>query len=130
MFQFSGFASRSLGIPRLQRGGLPHSDTRGSMGMCPSPRIFAACRVSSLFLRYRQTDGISSTGCSSLRKELYDPKAFVTHAAWLRQAFAHCAIFPTAAIRRCLDRISVPVWPINLSVRLPIEALVGHYLTN
>lgn len=33
------------GIPGLQPGGLPHSDTRGSMGMCPSPRIFAACRV-------------------------------------------------------------------------------------
>src|SRR4030065_279516 len=26
---------------------------------------------------------------------LYDPKAFITHAALLRQAFAHCAKFPT-----------------------------------
>ncbi len=84
----------------------------------------------SLFLRYRQADAISCTGCSSLRKELYDPKAFITHAAWLRQTFVHCAIFPTAATRRCLGRISVPVWPINLSARLPIEALVSHYLTN
>ena len=25
--------------------GLPHSDVRGSKGMCPSPRPFAACRV-------------------------------------------------------------------------------------
>ena len=25
--------------------GLPHSDIRGSQGMCPSPRLFAACRV-------------------------------------------------------------------------------------
>ena len=25
--------------------GLPHSDTRGSSGICPSPRLFAACRV-------------------------------------------------------------------------------------
>ncbi len=25
--------------------GLPHSDIRGSTGMCPSPRLFAACRV-------------------------------------------------------------------------------------
>ena len=25
--------------------GLPHSDTRGSLGICPSPRLFAACRV-------------------------------------------------------------------------------------
>ena len=29
----------------IARSGLPHSDTRGSKGMCPSPRIFAACRV-------------------------------------------------------------------------------------
>ncbi len=83
-----------------------------------------------LFLRYRQTGSISSTGCSSLRKEFYDPKAFITHAAWLDQAFAHCPISPTAATRRCLGRVSVPVWPINLSARLPIEALVGYYLTN
>ena len=45
MFQFSGFASRKTGYPNLRWGGLPHSDTRGSMGMCPSPRIFAACHV-------------------------------------------------------------------------------------
>ena len=25
--------------------GFPHSDTRGSSGICPSPRLFAACRV-------------------------------------------------------------------------------------
>ena len=32
-------------MPYLQYGGLPHSDTRGSMVMCTSPRIFAAYRV-------------------------------------------------------------------------------------
>ncbi len=83
-----------------------------------------------LFLRYRHVEIISYSNHSSLRKEFYDPKAFITHAALLHQAFAHCAIFPTAATRRCLDRVSVPVWPINLSARLPIEALVGYYLTN
>src|SRR6202008_582129 len=67
---------------------------------------------------------------SSLPTELYDPKAFITHAASLRQAFAHCAIFPTAASRRSLDRVSVPVWLIILSDQLTIFALVGHYPTN
>ncbi len=67
---------------------------------------------------------------SSLLTELYDPKTFVTHAALLRQAFAHCAIFSTAASRRSLDRVSVPVWLIILSDQLPVTALVGHYLTN
>ena len=67
---------------------------------------------------------------SSLPTELYDPKAFIAHAAWLRQAFAHCAIFPTAASRRSLDRVSVPVWLIILSDQLPVLALVSHYLAN
>ncbi len=61
---------------------------------------------------------------------LYNPKAFITHAALLRQAFAHCAKFPTAASRRSLDRVSVPVWLIILSDQLSIDALVGHYPTN
>ncbi len=52
------------------------------------------------------------------------------HAALLRQTFVHCAIFPTAASRRSLGRISVPVWPFTLSGRLSIIALVGRYPTN
>ena len=67
---------------------------------------------------------------SLLSTVLYDPRAFIAHAAWLRQAFAHCAIFPTAASRRSLDRVSVPVWLIILSDQLPVFALVSHYLTN
>src|SRR5687767_15773998 len=62
--------------------------------------------------------------------ELYDPKAFFVHAALLRQTFVHCPIFPTAASRRSLGRVSVPVWPVALSGRLPVVALVGHYPTN
>ena len=63
-------------------------------------------------------------------KELYNPKAVITHAAWLDQAFAHCPIFPTAASRRSLGRVSVPMWLIILSDQLLIVALVSHYLTN
>ena len=61
-------------------------------------------------------------------KEFYNPKTFIIHAAWLRQAFAHCARFPTAASRRSLGRVSVPVWLIILSDQLLIVALVSHYL--
>ena len=67
---------------------------------------------------------------SSLPTELYDPKAFITHAAWLGQACAHCPIFPTAASRRSLDRVSVPVWLIILSDQLPVFALVVLYTAN
>lgn len=61
---------------------------------------------------------------------LYNPKTFFTHAALLDQAFAHCPIFPTAASRRSLGRVSVPVWLIILSDQLSIIALVGLYPTN
>ena len=67
---------------------------------------------------------------SSHRTEVYEPKPFFPHAALLGQAFAHCPIFPTAASRRSLGRISVPMWPFNLSVRLLIVALVGRYPAN
>ncbi len=67
---------------------------------------------------------------SSLPTELYNPRAFITHAASLRKAFAHCAKFPTAASRRSLDRVSVPVRLIILSGQLGVYALVGHYPTN
>jgi hypothetical protein len=67
---------------------------------------------------------------SSLLKEVYNPKAFFPHAASLRQAFAHCARFPTAASRRSLGRVSVPVWLIVLSDQLRIVALVSRYPTN
>ena len=67
---------------------------------------------------------------SSPTKELYNPKAFFTHAAWLDQGFPHCPKFPTAASRRSLGRVSVPVWLVVLSDQLLIEALVSFYLTN
>src|SRR4029450_13169642 len=67
---------------------------------------------------------------SSLLKGVYNPKAFFPHAALLRHTVVHCARFPTAASRRSLGRVSVPVWLIVLSDQLPIAALVSLYLTN
>ena len=62
--------------------------------------------------------------------DFYTPQSFFNHAALLRQAFAHCAKFPTAASRRSLGRISVPMLLIVLSNQLLIIAFVSHYLTN
>ncbi len=70
------------------------------------------------------------TFASSLLKEVYNPKGFLPHAVLLRQAFAHCGKFPTAASRRSLGRVSVPVWLLILSDQLLIDALVSLYLTN
>ena len=67
---------------------------------------------------------------SSPLKVLYNPRAFFTHAVLLDQACALCPIFPTAASRRSLGRVSVPVWLIILSDQLRIVALVSRYLTN
>ena len=52
---------------------------------------------------------------SSHRTKVYNPKTFILHAALLHQGF---------------PRVSVPMWPFNLSVRLPIVALVGRYPAN
>ena len=67
---------------------------------------------------------------SSHRTELYDTNTFFVHAASLHQGFPHCAIFPTAASRRSLDRVSVPMWGTFLSEPLLIVALVGRYPAN
>ena len=67
---------------------------------------------------------------SSQLKAVYDPRAFILHAASLHQAFAHCGIFSTAASRRSLDSVSVPMLGVTLSRPLPVIALVSRYLTN
>ena len=67
---------------------------------------------------------------SSPLTAVYNPKTFIPHAASLGQAFAHCRRFSTAATRRCLGSISVPVVGAMLSHPLDVNALVSHYLTN
>ncbi len=99
---------------------------------CP-PRITAAAgtELAGAFSGGTVTVSAYSTLThSSLLTEVYAPKSFIPHAALLRQPFGHCAIFLTAASRRSLGRISVPVWPVALSGRLPIDVLVSRYLTN
>ena len=131
----------SNALPRLSRG-LSHLTCQAAYTrFTPSnseqrshPPYYRGCwhGVSRCFLeRYRQADRVLFP--SVVRPsptELYDPRTFITHAASLRQAFAHCAIFPTAASRRSLDRVSVPVWLIILSDQLPVVALVGSYPAN
>ena len=83
-----------------------------------------------LFKPYSHRKGIPSSAYSSGLKGFYNLSAFFIHAASLRQTFVHCGIFLTAASRRSLGRISVPMCPFTLSGRIPIIALVGRYLTN
>jgi hypothetical protein len=83
-----------------------------------------------LFLGSRHQTAIPCYPYSSPRKELYNLTAFIVHAASLRQTCVHCGRFLAAASRRSLGRVSVPMWPVALSGRLSIIALVGRYLTN
>lgn len=70
------------------------------------------------------------TNISSSTTAVYNPKAFIPHAASLGQGFPHCRRFSTAATRRCLGSVSVPMSEIMLSHLVPIFALVSRYLTN
>ena len=65
-----------------------------------------------------------------IQKKFTTHRAVVLHAGWLDQALTHCPIFLTAASRRSLVRVSVPVWGITLSGPLKIADLVSRYLTN
>ena len=73
------------------------------------------------------TVSLVETRSSSRATVVYTPKGVLPHAASLRQSFDHCARFPTAASRRSLGRLSVPMWLAILSDQLPVVALVGHY---
>ena len=123
--------------PELSSGLSPHAwqatyapFTPSDSGQRSHPLYYRGCwhRVSRCFLtRYRQS-GLNQD--SSRATGVYNPKTFLPHAASLRQPFGHCAIFPTAASRRSLGRISVPMWLAILSDQLPVVALVSRYLTN
>ena len=61
MFQFPGFAPRLGRGAGIAAGGFPHSDIRGSQGICPSPRLFAAYHV---LLRLREPQASPVRPCS------------------------------------------------------------------
>ncbi len=67
---------------------------------------------------------------SSHRKAVYTPKGVFLHAASLPQPFGHWGRFLTAASRRSLGSVSVPVRRVALSRPLSVVALVGRYPTN
>ena len=85
-------------------------------------------RVSNLL--FERILSLRQKRSSSPTKAVYDPKAFIPHATSLHQGFPHCGRFSTAATRRCLASVSVPMLGITLSRSLTVIALVSHYPTN
>ena len=61
MFQFPGFALEISSSVGIAPDGFPHSDIRGSQGICPSPRLFAAYHV---LLRLREPQASPVRPCS------------------------------------------------------------------
>ena len=130
----------SNAFPRLSRG-LSHQTwhaacapfTPNNSEQRSPPTCYRGCwHVVSrgLFPGSRHQTAIPCHPYSSPGKELYNLTAFIVHAASLRQTCVHCGRFLAAASRRSLGRVSVPMWPVALSGRLSIVALVGRYLTN
>ena len=64
-----------------------------------------------------------------VEKQFTSHRNVFLHAAWLDQISIHCPIFLTAASRRSLDRVSVPVWGTSLSEPLNIVDMVRRYRT-
>ncbi len=63
----------------------------------------------------------SSAGYFSRMTGVYNPKAFILHAAPLDQGFPHCPRSSTAASRRSLGSVSVPVRLVILSDQLAVS---------
>ena len=79
---------------------------------------------------YNTVKPVHVLGFLHVEKQFTTHRAVFLHAAWLDQSCLHCPIFLTAASRRSLVRVSVPVWGIPLSGPLSIAVLVSRYLTN
>ena len=107
--------------------------TPSNSDQCLHPPYYRSCwhGVSRCFFTwYPQISYLLDNLSCSHAKGLYNPKAFFAHTASLRQAFAHCERFSTAASRRSLGSVSVPMLAVNLSIRLDVLALVRSYRPN
>ena len=83
-----------------------------------------------MLIRCVLSSGLHEPLIAPQQKMFTTHRAFVLHAAWLDQPSGHCPIFLTAASRRSLDRVSVPMWGTFLSEPLLIVGLVGRYPAN
>ena len=98
MFQFRRFPSYAYFVQRRMTGycpaGLPHSEIPGSMDICSSPRLIAACHVLLRLLMPRHSPcALSSLTCSS-QSPLGSVSAFAkTPPAPLLLAFRRKLVF-------------------------------------
>ena len=80
-----------------------------------------------MLIRPVPANGVPDAAIVPGQKRFTTRRAYFPHAAWLGQGSPHCPISLTAASRRSLVRVSVPVWGTVLSDPLPIADLVGRH---
>ncbi len=98
-----------------------------------APSVYRGCwhGVSRGFLRrYRHTGWLFTTRLFVPADRALHPERRPHSRGVAASGSRPLRKIPTAASRRSLGRVSVPVWLIILSDQLPIAALVGHYPTN
>ena len=126
----------SKAVPRLSRGLSPRTWRPAYAPFKPSDSeqrshgsSYRGCwhELSPCFLQ-GSVKGVAAP--SSPSTGVYNPKAFVLHAASLGQACAHCRRSSTAASRRSLASVAVPVARVVLAHPLAVAALVGRHPAN
>ena len=80
-----------------------------------------------MLIRLVPANGVPDPVLVPRQKRFTTRRASFPHAAWLGQGCPHCPISLTAASRRSLVRVSVPVWGTVLSDPLPIVGSVGRH---
>ena len=93
MFQFRRFPSHAYfvqrGMTAYCAAGLPHSEIPGSMDICSSPRLFAACHVLRRLLMPRHSPcALSSLTCSSQAPYRIKKRSFLMMGTGARNALA------------------------------------------
>ena len=104
----------------------PHPPTRALSPVIPNNvRTVRLTAAAGTNLARASSRDRSSLRPSSPSTGVYNPKAFILHAASLGQACAHCRRFSTAASRRSLGSVSVPVCRATLARPVGISRLGG-----
>ncbi len=127
-------------LPRVSRGLSRHTCEAAYARFTPSkseqrlpPPSYRGCwhGVSRGFLwRYRHTRPLFTVSPFVPPDSALHPERRLHTRGVAASGFRPLRKIPTAASRRSLGRVSVPVWLIILSDQLPIVVLVGRYPTN
>ena len=134
---FSSCGYLDVSVPRVRPhirgyrmspyGGLPHSEIRGSMALCASPRLIAACHV----LLRRQEPGhplcalcnlLDSTRCFSSPAS---PPCCSQHGRQRGLRFLRSCFSPSSLSKNFAEGLSLPAWRMTDSNRRPPACKAG-----